>query len=327
MLVCVTGGSGRLGCSLVRALLARGDQVRVLEHGDGIPASLQGLDVELIHGSVLDKEAVKTAIAEATVVYHLAAKVELDRDLDGSVQTINVEGTRNVAQACLAAGLRMVHTSSHHALVLEPLDQPLDESKPLALNHPCFYHRSKAQAEQLVSQMVQEQGLNAVIVNPGTITGPHDYEPSMFAQGLIDLAKGKLPAMLGIKTDCADARDIAAAMIAAAERGRTGERYLLSGEALPMRELTALWSEITGCKVPQLFLPLWFGWLIIPFTVGIARLTGQKPLFTANMLRASVANDVIDCAKAARELDYQPRSIEDSLRDSFHFYQQQGWLN
>ncbi len=323
--VTVTGASGRLGCTLVRALLAHGDQVRVLEHGSGIPASLQGLDVDIVYGSVLDKQAVDAAIGDAQIVYHLAAKVELDRDLDGSVVAINVEGTRNVAAACLHRGIRMVHTSSHHALVLQPLNVPLDESRPLALDHPCFYHRSKAQGEALIQTMVQ-QGLNAVIVNPGTITGPQDFEPSMLGQGLIDLANGKLPALLNIASDCADVRDIAAAMITAATAGRTGERYLLSGEPAPMRELAQLWSDISGCKVPRVFLPLWFGWFIIPFTIASARLTRRKPLFTPNMLRASICNDVVCCDKAKRELGYRPRPLQASLQDAFDFYQQEGWL-
>lgn len=326
MKVTVTGGSGRLGCALVRALLQRGDQVRVLEPGAGTPASLGGLDIELIQGSVLDSAAVEQAIGDAELVFHLAAKVELDRDLDGSVMAVNVEGTRIVAEACLARKLRMVHTSSHHALQLEPLDEPLDENKPLALNHKCFYHRSKALGEQIVSNMVREQGLNAVIVNPGTLTGPEDYEPSMLGRGLIDLYHGRLPAMLDITSDCADARDVAAAMIVAAERGRTGERYLLTGPAVRMQEMTGLWSELTGCRIPRLFLPLWVGWLAIPFTVGMARLARRKPLFTANMLRASISPDVICYDKAARELDYRPRPVAESLRDARDFYQQQGWL-
>lgn len=326
MQVTVTGGSGRLGNALVRALLEQNYAVRVLEHGSGVPESLAGLDVEFVYGSVLDPAAVEKAIGDSEVVYHLAAKVELDRDPDGSVQAINVEGTRNVAQACLARGTRMVHTSSHHALDLHPLDIPLDESRPLALNHKCFYHRSKAQAEQLITDMVRNDGLNAVIVNPGTLTGPWDFEPSMLGKGLIDLAAGKLPAMLGIATDCADARDVARAMITAAEKGREGERYLLSGATVTMRDMAALWGEISGCKVPRVFLPLWFGWFIIPITIGIARITGQKPLFTPNMLRASICNDAIDISKATAELNYQPRSIRDSLTDAYHFYRQRGWL-
>ena len=326
MQVTVTGGSGRLGCSLVRALLAKGHQVRVLDTGDSIPPSLQGLNVDIIHGSVLSPDDVDKAIGDSEVVYHLAAKINLDRDLDGSVQAVNVEGTRNVAQACLRLNRRMVHTSSHHALVLEPYRVPLDEGRALALNHKCFYHRSKAEAEKLVTDMVHNDGLNAVIVNPGTMTGPEDFEPSMFGQALIDLAKGKIPAMLDIRSDYADVRDVAEAMIVAADKGKMGERYLLSGESIPIGELTTLWSEITGSKRPKVYLPLWFGWLIIPFTIAAARLTRQTPLFTPNMLRASKANDEIDISKAGEALGYQPRNLAESLQDAYNFYRRQGWL-
>lgn len=323
--VTVTGGSGRLGCALVRSLLAQGHKVRVLEPAAEPPASLQGLAVEWVSGSVLDPQAVAHAVADAGVVYHLAAKINLDRDHDGSVQAINVEGTRCVATACGERGLRMVHCSSHHALVLEPLNEPLDESKPLALDHVCAYHRSKAQGEQLVSEWVA-RGLDAVIVNPGTLIGPLDFAPSLLGQGLIDLYHGKLPALLNITTDCADVRDVAAAIMVAAERGRRGERYLLSGDPLPMREMAKIWQAVSGCDLPRWYLPLWFGWLVVPFTVAAARLAGREPLFTPNMLRASVSNEVICIDKAARELDFRPRPAAESLRDAFAFYQQQGWL-
>ena len=326
MQVAVTGGSGRLGCSLVRALLAAGARVRVLEVGEGVPPGLAGLDVELIHGSVLDADAVAQLVEGAQRVYHLAAKLELDRDRDGSVWAVNVEGTRNIAEACLARDIRLVHCSSHHALVLEPLSQPLDESKPLALTHKCDYHRSKAHGEKLVHDMIAQRGLNAVVVNPGTLTGPEDFEPSLVGQNLLDLYHGRLPALMNAITDCADARDVAAAVIAAGERGRTGERYLLTGRAVGMREMALQWAEITGKRMPRVVLPLWVAWTLQPFVLAGARLTGSKPVFTPNMLRASISNDEIDYSKAERELDYSPRPFEQSLRDAYEFFGAQGWL-
>lgn len=326
MKVAMTGGSGRLGCALVRALLARGDTVRVLEVGGGTPASLAGLDVEIVHGSVLDADAVAALVDGAEAVYHLAAKVDLDRDHDGSVHAVNVDGTRIVAEACLARGIRMVHCSSHHALVLEPLDQPLDESRPLALAHVCDYHRSKALGEKLVYDMVRERGLDAVVVSPGTLTGPHDHEPSMLGQSLIDLYHRRLPALLNVITDCADARDVADGAVAAAERGRRGERYLLTGRAIGMREMADTWGEVTGVPMPRVVLPLWVGWAATPFTVAGARLRGRKALFTPNMLRASVTNRVVRYDKAADELGYAPRPLRDSLHDAFVFFRDRDYL-
>lgn len=326
MHVLVTGGGGRLGCALVRALLARGDSVRVLEPGKGVPASLAGLEVDLVHGSVLEPPDVAAAVEGMEAVYHLAAKVNLDRDRDGSIHAVNVQGTRHVAEACAARGIRMLHCSSHHALVLAPLNRPLDETKPLALDERCHYHRSKAQGEQLVHDLIRERGLDAVVINPGTMVGPYDYEPSLFGRGLIDLSHGRLPALLNVVTDCVDARDVAAGAIAAMEHGRCGERYLLSGETLDMAEIAAAWSRVSGAAVPRINLPLWVAWTALPFTLGAARVARREPLFTPNMLRHSVTNDVVDCSKADRELGYSPRPLHDSLADTYTFFSERGWL-
>jgi dihydroflavonol-4-reductase len=327
ILAAVTGGSGRLGNVLVRALLARGAKVRVLEPGAGRPPSLEELDAELVHGSVLDREAVAALCRGAQAVFHLAAKVDLDRDRDGSIFAVNVDGTRRIVDACVAGRIRMVHCSSHHALVRHPLSEPLDERRPLALDEPCDYHRAKAVAEKLVLDAVANQGLEAVICSPGTLLGPHDYEPSMIARALVDLYHGRLPALMQVVSDFVDTRDVAAGMIAAAERGRSGERYLLSGDVLTMQDVVREVGVITGRRMPTLFLPLWVGWALLPFSLAAARLTGKQPLFTAGVLRASVSNRVVIHEKALRELGFSPRSARESLTDSFAWFKQRGWLD
>ncbi len=326
MHVAVTGGGGRLGCSLVRALLARGDRVRVLEPGVAVPASLAGLDVELIRGSVLSADDVARLVEGVDLVFHLAAKVNLDRDRDGSIRAVNVEGTRTVAEACLKRGIRLVHCSSHHALVRHPLHQPLDESRPLALDEPCDYHRCKALAEQLIQQLVRERGLDAVVVSPGTMIGPEDYEPSLMGKALIDLYHRRIPLLMEVVSDYVDVRDVAAGMIAAAQNGRRGERYLLTGEVLDLRTIGGYWQELTGVAIPRKVMPLWVAWALLPFTTLAARLSGKPPLFTPGVLRASVSNSVVSHAKAAAELGFAPRGTRQSLADALQFYRAQGWV-
>jgi dihydroflavonol-4-reductase len=326
MLAAVTGGSGRLGNVLVRTLLERGAQVRVLEPGTGQPASLAQLDVELIHGSVLDRDIVAGLCRGADAVFHLAAKVDLDRDRDGSIFAVNVEGTKHVVAACVAGKTRLVHCSSHHALVRHPLAEPLDERRPLALAERCDYHRAKAVAEKLVLDAVANAGLDAVICSPGTLLGPHDYEPSLIAKALVDLYLGKPPVLMQVVSDFVDTRDVAAGMIAAAERGRSGERYLLSGDVLTLQDVTREVAAITGRRMPKVFLPVWVGWGLLPFSLAAARLTGKQPLFTAGVLRASVSNRVVIHQKATRELGFSPRSARASLEDSFAWYRERGWL-
>jgi dihydroflavonol-4-reductase len=238
---------------------------------------------------------------------------------------INVDGTRKVVDACLSRGLRLVHTSSHHALVREPLDQPLTEDKPLALDEKCQYHRSKAIGETIVLDAC-ERGLDAVIVNPGSMIGPHDYEPSMIGAALIDMYFGRVPVLLELLSDYVDVRDVADGMIAAAEKGRRGERYFLTGDVIPIMEMVSLYGELTGAKVPTRALPLWVGWALLPFALAGSAVTKKPPFITADMLRASVSNEVVSHEKARRELGYTIRSLRESLGDAVAWYRERGWL-
>lgn len=325
MLALVTGGGGRLGNVLVRRLVETGHQVRVLEPGKR-PESLDGLEIEFVSGSVLDPGDVAGAAGGVDVAYHLAAKIDLRPKKDPMMVPINVDGTRNVVEACLSRGLRLVHTSSHHAVVREPLDEPLTEERPLALDEKCDYHRSKAVGETIVLDACA-RGLDATIVNPGSMIGPHDYEPSMIGAALIDMYFGRVPVLLELLSDYVDVRDVADGMIAAAEKGRVGERYFLTGDVIPIMEMVSLYGELTGAKVPTRALPLWVGWVLLPFALAGSVLTKQDPFITADMLRASVSNTVVSHDKAHRELGYTIRPLRESLTDAVAWYRQRGWLN
>lgn len=324
VLTVVTGGGGRLGNVLVRQLLEDGHEVRVLEPGPR-PRSLEGLDIDFIPGSVLKASDVARAVEGSDVVYHLAAKIDLRPKKDPMMYTVNVEGTRIVVEACLSRALRLVHTSSHHAVEREPLDQPLTEDRPLALDEKCDYHRSKAVGETIVLDACAK-GLDAVIVNPGSMIGPFDYEPSMIGAALLDMYFGRVPVLLDMLSDYVDVRDVAKGMIAAADKGRRGERYLLTGDVIPILEMVSLYGELTGRKVPTRALPLWFGWVILPFALAGSALTKKDPFLTGDMLRASVSNAVVSRDKAQRELGYTLRPLRESLADAVSFYEEQGWL-
>ena len=323
--IAVTGGAGRLGNVVVRQLRDRGDRVRVLEPLVAAPKSLQDVDITFHSGSILDRSAVGALVADADAVIHLAAKVHLERDRDGSLHAVNVEGTRIVAEACLERGIRLVHCSSHHALELRPLDQPLDESKPLALETACDYHRTKALGEKLVLDSVRERGLDAVVVSPGTLVGPFDYEPSILGRALLDLYHRRIPLLMQVVSDYVDVRDVAGGVLRAIDAGRTGERYLLTGDVLELKDMVALWGELTGVPMPKRVLPYWFGWAMLPVTLSIARVTGRPALFTANMLRSSVSNRVVCHDKAARELGFRPRATREALAGALEFYRSEGW--
>jgi dihydroflavonol-4-reductase len=324
VLALVTGGGGRLGNVLVRRLLDNGHEVRVLQPGS-LPESLAGLDIDFVSGSVLDAADVVRAADGVDVVYHLAAKIDLSPRKDPMMYSVNIEGTHRVVETCLSRGLRLVHTSSHHALEREPLDQPLTEDKPLALDEKGEYHKTKAIGETIVLDAC-DRGLDAVIVNPGSMIGPYDFEPSMIGAVLIDLYFGRIPVLLEMLSDYVDVRDVADGMIAAAEKGRSGERYLLTGDVIPVMEMVSLYGELTGVKVPTRALPLWVGWVLLPFALLASAMTKKEPFITADMLRASVSNEVVSHDKAHRELGYTIRPLRESLTDAVAWYRERGWL-
>jgi dihydroflavonol-4-reductase len=324
MVALVTGGGGRLGNVLVRALLEQGSEVRVLEPGRR-PISLEALDIDFVSGSVLDAGDVARSMEGVDVVYHLAAKIDLRPKKDPMLFPINVDGTRAVAEACLSSGVRMVHTSSHHAVEREPLDQPLTEEKPLAIHEKCDYHRSKAIGETVILDACR-RGLNATIVNPGSMIGPYDYEPSLIGAALIDMYFGRVPVLLDLLSDYVDVRDVAAGMIAAAEKGRVGERYFLTGDVVPIMDMVSLYGELTGAKVPKRALPLWVGWAMLPVALAGSAITKKDPFITPDMLRASVSNAVVSHDKAYRELGFSIRPLRESLADAVDWYRERGWL-
>jgi dihydroflavonol-4-reductase len=325
MRVTVTGGTGRLGNVLVRTLLQEGHAVRVLDLAPDSPA-LAGLDVERMTGSVLDPQGVERGVHGADVVFHLAAKVHVGRDHDGSLHAVNVQGTEHVLAAVERHSARLVHCSSHSALTRGALDEPLREDHPLAHDAPTAYRRSKARAEQLVQQAVQERRVHAVIVNPSVMTGPWDFEPSLIAQALLALARGTLPAVMAAVTDYVDARDVPRSMVMAAERGVPGERYLLTGEVLTMPQLLALWGELSGVRPPRICLPRWLAWSLMPGALLWAALRGAEPALSAGVMDASDGNRVGGHEKASASLGHTPRPLRESLRDTLQFFREQGWL-
>jgi dihydroflavonol-4-reductase len=326
-LVAVTGASGHIGANLVRSLLAQGRRVRALvrEHTAGI----YGLPVEVVRCDVTDAEACRRALTGAAVVYHLAARISVGWDPPGPVEAVNVGGTRNVVEACLACGVqRLVHFSSIHAFSPEPVDGVIDEARPLVANQPrvLIYDRTKAEAERQVVAAVA-RGLDAVIVNPSSVIGPNDYVPSAMGEALLDIFHGRFPALVGgAGFDWVDVRDVVASALVAEVSGRKGQHYLLTGQWLSLVDLAQLWGRVSGAKIPRLVAPMWLARVGAPFAAGWARLRGRRPLFTSDSLRVLRNHRHISHARASEELGHDPRPLEETLRDTYEWYKQAGKL-
>jgi len=322
--VAVTGASGHIGANLVRELLGRGHEVVALVRQSQL--ALEGLDVERIHGDILDVQSLRRAFRGVDQVYHLAALISIQPGNRENLEMVNAEGTRNVLQACREEGVgTLVHFSSIHALDQEPFDQPVTENNPLAGDHAvrvADYDLSKAHADRLV----RENGcasLETRIIYPTAVFGPNDFKLSLFGQVIRKLARGKLPALVAGGFDWVDARDVAWGAVEAAEKGADGDRYMLSGHYLDMPQVAAVIAELSGVRAPRFTCPLWLAGAFAPLMTGWARVAGETPLYTRDSLAALKANKVMSHARASRELAYAPRAFRDSMADTLSFYYNQ----
>jgi len=324
MKVAVTGAAGHLGGAVVRRLLDAGASVRALVHQDR--RGIEGLPLELHEGDLREPEVMARLVAGCERVIHLAALISLDRADEAELQSINVDGVRTVMAACAAAGVRrVVHASSIHAFSALPVDAPVDESRGPAEPGAPPYDRSKAAGEAVVREALAG-GLDVVVVNPTAIVGPYDFRPSRMGEVLLDLYHRRLPGLVAGGFDWVDVRDVAASVLAAAERAPMGGRYLLPGQWRSVVELAALVEAITGKRAPRMVSPMWLARAVAPMAVGWAKLARRRPLFTPISLVA-LRNHKHVCGDRARaELGHAPRPLEDTVRDTFAWFGEHGML-
>jgi len=325
MTVVVTGASGHVGANLIRTLLAQGRPTRALLHTNR--QAIEGLDIEVIEGDICDLESLCATFNGAEVVYHLAANISLSMDSWPLLESVNVTGTRNVVEACLRCRVcRLIHFSSIHALVQEPISIPIDESRSLVESPDCPpYDRSKAAGEKEVYKGI-ERGLDAIIINPTAIIGPYDYQPSHFGEVLLALAKGKLPALVAGGFNWVDVRDVVEGVLRAERWGPPGAKYLLSGHWVSLRDLALMVAEATGVTAPSFVCPMWLARIGTPIITAFNRIAGRRPLYTSVSLRALCSNRNISHERATRELDYHPRPFQETLIDTLRWFEETGQL-
>lgn len=325
MTALVTGASGHVGGVLVRQLLAKGRDVRCLVHDDRV--ALETLDVERVAGDVRDRQAVTRAMTGVDVVFHLAAVISIDGDRDGQVAAVNVEGVRNVAESALRAGVRrFVHCCSIHAFEQEPRSQFVDETRARAGGHGVpAYDRSKAAGERAVRELI-DAGLDAVIIHPTGVIGPFDFRPSRMGKVFLDLYRRRLTGLVAGGFNWVDVRDLGRALRAAESTGRCGESYIVGGHWCSVKDLARISADVTGVRPPRLVSPIWLARLGAPFVAFANRATGREPLYTSESLRALGGYREISCAKAACDLAFEPRPLEESVRDAYRWFAAQGRL-
>jgi len=315
----VTGATGHVGNVLIRKLLKRGEKVRALILPGESRESISGLSVEALEGDILNPQAVQESMRGVKGVFHLAGVISIMPGPNPIVRKVNVEGTKNVLRAAKEHGTKMIYTSSIHAI--QRVEKGvIDESVPYDMNNPYgAYDRSKAEATIEVLNAAQT-GLETVVTCPTGVIGPYDFRGSMMGAVIHDAATAKPTLYVDGAYDFVDVRDVAEGLISAAENGKRGESYILSGQKISIRFLLETVREITGRNFFQMKVPFDLAKFVAMFMPMYYQFANETPRFTPYSLEVLQSNSNISHAKATKELGYQPRSLNESIHDAVKWF-------
>ena len=317
----VTGATGHIGNVLVRKLLERGEKVRALILPGESRESISGLKVEAFEGDILNMDSVFESMRGIKGIFHLAGVISIMPGPNPFVRKVNVEGTKNILRAASEKKIKLIYTSSIHAIQrVDASAGVIDESVPYDMNNPYgAYDRSTAEATLEVLNAARS-GLEAVVACPTGVIGPYDFRGSMMGAVIHGAAVAKPTLYVDGAYDFVDVRDVADGLIAAAENGKRGESYILSGQKITVRYLLETVREITGKHFFQMKIPFDLAKFAAIFTPMYYRFANETPRFTPYSLEVLQSNSNISHAKATRELGYKPRPIFDSIRDAVKWF-------
>lgn len=311
----VTGATGHVGYALVKELEARGENFRILIRKDS--KIFDGINCERVFGDVTDPASLEKAFEGADVVYHLAGVIEINKGNEDMTWKVNVDGTKNVVEACKKCGVkRLVYASSVDAYPPLPDNQVMREIShfnPEILDGT--YAKTKATATNYVFENNDDK-LETVVCYPGACCGPYDFKVSSVGEMVRMFLKGKFPVSLSFGAyNFVDVRDVAKGMIGAAEKGRPGEGYILTDEVVTVDQLIHMLADICGFKAPSLKISLGLANAFAPLMEVYYNAAKKTPLFTRYSIRKLTSNCNFSCEKAKKELGYAPMGAKQSFTD------------
>jgi dihydroflavonol-4-reductase len=323
----VTGATGFVGAAVARALLQEGWEVRALARKGSDRRNLRTLAAEVVDGDLADSQSLARSLAGCEALLHVAADYRLGAFDPQQLYRTNVEGTRNILDAARAAGVRRVVYTSSVATIGIPADgSPGTEATRAAVSDMIgHYKRSKFLAEE-VARDAARAGTPVVIVNPSTPVGPGDVKPTPTGQMVLDAAAGRTPAYIDTGLNIVHVDDVAAGHLLALHHGRVGERYILGGQDMTLREILGEIAQLVGRKPPSVRLP---GAVVMPIAYAaeaVARVTGRPTRITVEGVRMARKRMFFSSAKAARELGYQWRAPTQAFADAIAWFREQGML-
>ena len=323
----ITGATGFVGGAVARQLVAAGHQLRVLVRPGADLRLLAGLPVQHVNGHLGDTAALQQGMAGCEWVFHVAALYSFWGHTWQEFEQSNIQGTRNVIEAAGRAGVkRIVYTSSIATLGLNPDHSPADETTPVSLQDMIgSYKRSKFLAEQSVRQLAG-QGLPVVIVNPSAPVGVGDYKPTRTGQLLLDYLRRRMPGYVDTGLNVVDVDEVAAGHLLAAANGQPGERYILGGENITLKQLLDCLAEISGLPPVRLHIPQAVALAFSYLDAGLARLFPHHiPTATPETVRLSRRYEYFDSSKAQRELGYSHGSARQALAKAVAWYRENNY--
>ncbi|MDE2466426.1 MAG: NAD-dependent epimerase/dehydratase family protein [Alphaproteobacteria bacterium] len=325
--VLVTGASGFVGSAVVRALLARGEEVRALARSTSPKTNLQGLGCEIVLGDLKDPASLRRAMDGCEDLFHVAADYRLWARNPEEIIANNREGTRNVLDAAKQAGVRrIVYTSSVATLKPRSDGGDADERNRASFDTAIgAYKKSKVAAERLVEEYAA-QGLPVVLVSPSTPIGPRDVRPTPTGRIIVEAARGRIPAFVDTGLNLVHVDDVAEGHLRARAHGRVGETYILGGQNATLQQMLAEIAHMTGRRPPAIRLPRVPLYPIALLAEAAAALSGKEPFVTRDALAMSRQHMFFSYAKAAAELGYQARPYQEALRDALAWFHAQGYL-
>lgn len=320
--VLVTGASGFVGWHVAKQLVERGERVRALVRSSSRPPEL---DLETVVGDLRDPDSVERAVRGCRGVYHVAADYRLwVRDPQQMFRS-NVDGTRHVLEAAQREKLDWVVYTSTVGCIGIPAGGIGDESVPVSIKDMTGpYKRSKFEAEQ-VAQNYARHGLRVMIVNPTAPIGDHDFKPTPTGRIILDFLRGRMPAYLDTGLNLVDVRDAAKGHLLAAEKGQPGERYILGGENLTLKQILDRLSRLSGRPAPRIRLPYAAAYMVGLASTAWANLTGKEPLAPLDGVRMARKKMFVSHAKAAAELGYRPAAVDGALERAVQWFRANGY--
>jgi dihydroflavonol-4-reductase len=323
----ITGSTGFIGAAVARLLIAKGHKLRVLTRANNDRRNLEGLDVEIIEGDLADPDSYLHALKNCRYLFHVAADYRIWVPDATTMHRVNIHGTRALMLAALDAGIeRIIYTSSVATLGLHKNGTPANEESSSTLADMVgIYKQSKFIAEQEVRNLIIQQQLPAIIVNPSSPIGPRDIKPTPTGRIIVDAVKGRIPAYVDTGLNIVHVDDVAMGHWLAFERGLIGERYILGGENLSLCQILGLIAEIANRPAPRIKIPCK---AIFPIAYGMeiaARLTGKEPMISCDALSMAKNKMFFSSNKAEQTLGYTARPAREAISDAINWFRAQGY--